>query len=453
MGYIGKRGGDLSRIAQDFTVEVFARGDVQAKLRQALSSTGRLRQRSSPLQPVLMMWLILHLPVFRSESIPAVLGRLVAGLRGRMRGLPMHPAEDDALAHARSRIGVAPLRALFRSLGEEVKPVPSFHEYRLWAMDGVQLTMPDTPRNLAVFKQPRMSRGRAAFPRMRAVGLQDIVTRRFRDVRFGMLTTGERQLAGPLLKHLGEGDLVSLDRGFYGIPLFVPLRARQVHFLARVPTQAKFKAIAGTRKRGGDYLADIQGPDASGRWACMRVRVVEYRLRGFGNVRLATSVLDLSIPALDWILAYHRRWEIEIGFDEIKTHQSSFAGGSLKTVFRSKTPRGVMQEAYALFCSYNLIRQTMAVAAVAHQLSPESVSFVGALRAIAQMLPRMRSASTEQLPGLYQQLLKDIATQRLRPRRSRRYPRVVKVKMSNYALKRPCHRQVFFNLRWIRIGA
>lgn len=453
MDSIGKRGGDLSRIARDFTVEVFARGDVQGKLKQALFSTGRLRQRTSPLQPVLMMWLILHLPIFRSESIPAVLGRLVAGLRGRLGGLPMHPAEDDALAHARSRIGVAPLRALFQSLGEEVKPSASFHEYRLWAMDGVQLTMPDTPRNLAVFKQHKMSRGRAAFPRVRAVGLQDVVTRRFRDVRFGTLATGERLLAAPLLKHLGEGDLLSLDRGFYGIPLFVPLREHQIHFLARVPTQAKFKAVAGTRKTDGDYLADIQGPDVSGRWATMRVRVIEYRLRGFGKVRLATSVLDLSIPALDWILAYHRRWEIEIGFDEIKTHQLSHAGGALKTVFRSKTPRGVMQEAYALFCSYNLVRETMAVAAAAHRLPTESISFVGALRAIAQMLPRMRSASTEQLPALYLQLLEDIVAQRLRPRRNRRYPRVVKVKMSNYALKRPRHRQVFFDLRLIKIGA
>lgn len=451
MECIGNFGDKLFRIGQDFTVEVIARGGVQAKLREALKASGQLEQRASPLQPMLMMWLILHLPVFRSDSIPAVLGRLMGGLRGRFPQLPLEPMGDDALAHARIRIGVAPLRHLFQALGGTVRPEPSFHGYRLWSIDCVQMTMPDTPRNWAVFKPQRTSRGRAAFPRMRVAGLQDAVGRRFRDVRFGPLSTGERNLARPLLRHLSAGDLVSLDRGFYGAALLHQIRSRQAHFLVRVPSNVKLKAIAGTRKRDGDYIAEVQ-PDPT--LPALRLRIIEYNMRGFGKVRLATSLLDLAIPAMDWILAYHRRWEIEMGFDEIKTHQSSYAGGTLKTIFRSKTPRGVVQEVYALFCSYNLIRETMALAAASHKIPTESLSFVGALRAIAHMLPRMRSAATDQLPHLYKQLLDDIAAQKLqRPRRSRRYPRVVKVKMSNYALKRPRHHQVFFDLSLIRIGA
>lgn len=451
MECIGNFGHKLFRIGQDFTVEVFARGEVQAKLRAALKASGRLEQRASPLQPVLMMWLILHLPVFRSDSIPAVLGRLMGGLRGRFPQLPLEPAGDDALAHARCRIGVAPVRRLFQTLSDTVRPEPSFHGYRLWSIDCVQMTMPDTARNWEVFKPQKMSRGRAAFPRMRAAGLQDTVGRRFRDVRFGPLSKGERDLAKPLFRHLTEGDLVDLDRGFYGAGLFHHILSKKAHFLVRVPSHVKLKAVAGTRKSDGDYLADVQSDP---KLPVLRLRIIEYHMRGFGKVRLATSLLDPAIPALDWILAYHRRWEIEMGFDEIKTHQSSHAGGALKTVFRSKSPRGVMQEAYALFCSYNLVRETMALAATSHRIQPESLSFVGALRAIAHMLPRMRAAATEQLPSLHAQLLGDIVAQRLqRPRRQRRYPRVVRVKMSNYALKRPHHRQVFFDLRQIAIGA
>ena len=45
----------------------------------------------------------------------------------------------------------------------------------------------------------------------------------------------------------------------------------------------------------------------------------------------------------------------------------------------------------------------------------------------------------EQLPALYQRLLRDIARKRLPPRRLRSNPRVVKRKMSNFKLKRAEH--------------
>jgi hypothetical protein len=46
----------------------------------------------------------------------------------------------------------------------------------------------------------------------------------------------------------------------------------------------------------------------------------------------------------------------------------------------------------------------------------------------------------EQLPALYQRLLRDISRKRLPPRRLRSNPRVVKRKMSNFKLKRAEHR-------------
>ena len=45
----------------------------------------------------------------------------------------------------------------------------------------------------------------------------------------------------------------------------------------------------------------------------------------------------------------------------------------------------------------------------------------------------------EQLPALYQRLLRDMARKRLPPRRLRSNPRVVKRKMSNFKLKRAEH--------------
>jgi hypothetical protein len=85
---IGKTRRDLSQIAKDFTVEAFCSGDVDRSIDLSLGQSGRGDQRLSPLQPKLVMWLVLCLSIFRSESIPAVLARLLSGLRDTLRTLP-----------------------------------------------------------------------------------------------------------------------------------------------------------------------------------------------------------------------------------------------------------------------------------------------------------------------------------------------------------------------------
>lgn len=461
---------ELAGLTRDFNVAALANREVQSRMRESLQRTGRLRQRRSPLQPMLVMWLVLGMTLFRYDSIPAVLSRLLTGLRARLPSLSLRPVTDGALAHARQRLGVPPVREFFLAQAAAVQPEPSFHGLRLWSLDGSLLTMPDTEANRKVFGVLKVPRGQAAFPQLRWVGLQDAVSRQFRAIVFRRWDAAERRAAVPLLKHLGSQDLLLLDRGFYGVWLLAEVRRQGTHFLVRVPESVQLRPVQGTRRRDGDYLAQIQarvplpagetrkpltGRPGQTQVVSLLVRVIEYRIPGFRPVRLATSLLDAKqIPALDLALAYHERWEVEIGLDEIKTHQSSHAGGALETEFRSKTPRGVMQEAYALFSSYNMVRATMQAAAAAHHLSPQHLSFMDTLRVISHMLPRMMGAKGARYQALYDQLLRDIAECRLdRPRRPRRYPRVVKVKMSNYKLKRADHRQQICDVRQlIKIG-
>lgn len=461
---------ELSALSRDFTVEALAVGRSQEHLREALKAAGRLDQRRSPLQPHLMMWLVLSMAVFRQDSIPAVLARLLSGLRDLVPGLSLKPVTEGALAHARKRLGVRPVRGFFRAQAADVQPNASFHGLRVWSLDGSHLTMPDTPANLQIFGRPTTARGQAAFPQLKWIGLQDAVSRRFRDVAFRPCDSPERPAALKMLGPLGEDDLLLLDRGFYAAWFFEQIQARRAHFLCRIPDHVKLRAVNGTRKSAGDYDAWIEarlplpqrqvrkprtGPMARARWVRLQVRVVEYHLPGFRPVRLATDLCDRNrIPALDLARQYHRRWDIELGLDEVKTHQSSHAGGTLRTIFRSKTPRGVMQEAYALFAAYNLVRATIQEAAERHTLAPDHISFVDSLRVIGHMLPRMRGARAAELPRLYRQMLSDMAACRLdRPRRPRGYPRVVRVKMSNFKLKRSCHRErILDSAALIRVG-
>ncbi len=79
----------------------------------------------------------------------------------------------------------------------------------------------------------------------------------------------------------------------------------------------------------------------------------------------------------------------------------------------------------------------MAEAAERAGVEPRQLSFVDCLVRIRFALTKMALAPTRRLPALYEELLAELATCVLPPRRSDRvYPRAVKIKMSSYPLKR-----------------
>ena len=107
---------------------------------------------------------------------------------------------------------------------------------------------------------------------------------------------------------------------------------------------------------------------------------------------------------------------------------------------RSKTVTGVRQEIWGIAIAYNLVRLEMERAADEAKVEPTRISFVYALSLVCREWERANAprAAIGNIP-------RDLATLRLNlkrlilpPRRSQRsFPRAVKIKMSNYARKRP----------------
>jgi hypothetical protein len=92
-----------------------------------------------------------------------------------------------------------------------------------------------------------------------------------------------------------------------------------------------------------------------------------------------------------------------------------------------------------LLIAHYIIRALMHQAAQQANLDPDRLSFVGAVRVLQNAIPEFQMTAPEQLPALYQRLLRDIARKQLPERRLRSNPRVVKRKMSNFKLKRTQH--------------
>jgi hypothetical protein len=132
------------------------------------------------------------------------------------------------------------------------------------------------------------------------------------------------------------------------------------------------------------------------------------------------------------VTLYRERWEIELGYDEVKTHLLE-----REETIRSRTIDGVYQEVWGILVAYNLVRLEMERIAAEADVAPSRISFVTALRFIRDEWSWCAVASPGAIPARLQRLRDRIKSFILPARRTKRScPREVKIKMSNYPRKR-----------------
>jgi hypothetical protein len=115
---------------------------------------------------------------------------------------------------------------------------------------------------------------------------------------------------------------------------------------------------------------------------------------------LVTSLLDPKLdPAITLAALYHQRWELELVFDEIKTHQMGRPNGQ-KVLIRAQAPAGVVQEIYGLALAHYVVRTLMAASAAREAMDPDRLSFKNALVIVRRHLPELAAASSRRVSPL-----------------------------------------------------
>jgi hypothetical protein len=422
--------------------QVLPMATVEAVLHQHGALTPRHRKLSLPV----VAWVVIAMHLYTHVAIGDLLAQLAHGLRFIWPDLPDGFPTPGAFTFRRYQLGARPLAAFFHHLCRPIATPDTQGAFlfglRLMAIDGTVENLPDTPHNVAAFGRPGTDRGAGAFPQVQSVYLCECGTHAIVDAGFWPCHTSERIGAKRLLRSVGPGMLVMWDRGLHSYAMLAAARRRGAHVLARLP--AKIRLAPVRRLPDGSWLCWLEERDDRGRTTGerMRVRLIEYTLddpgrpgHGEGH-RLITTLLSWRrAPAHALVCAYHEHWEIETTIDEQQVHQRL----ALRPL-RSYKPVGVIQELYGLLIGHYLIRWLMHEAALSSGVDPDRISFVHALRVIGEAISDFEIASPELLPGLYARLLRDIAAGRLPARRNRSNPRVVKRKMSNFALKRAEHR-------------
>jgi hypothetical protein len=421
-------------------------------VRQVLEDTQCFDSRRCRLTREVIFWVVLAMGILTELPI-----RQIFKACRRLR--PGEPTPHrSSLCQARQRLGLAPLRRLFeRVVGLRATPqTPGafYHGWRLMAIDGSVFTVPDSPANAAAFGRPRGgARGDGAFPQVRKLSLVEVGP----HIEVAFVTkgikgpdSGEQRLAPGLFRHLRPDMLLLWDRGFFSYSLWKGVVTTGCQLLARVSSRLVLRPLQTLAD--GSYLAKIypceseRNKDRQG----LVVRVIRYTLNDPQRVGyrqehvLLTTLLDAArYPALELVLTYHERWEIELVYDEQKTHQNPWRV-TKSADLRSQTPQGVLQELYALSLGHFVVRSVMVEAAATQQLDPDRLSFVGCLQILRCRLPECPEPTSAAFTGWYAALLTEVSEERTDDvvRRNRINPRVVKVKMSKFKKKRPEHRPV-----------
>lgn len=354
---------------------------------EVIADAGRTEKRHRTLPARVMAYFAIGMALYSEGSYEDVLSQLTDGLSWASGWeQSFTPPSKSAIFQARARLGHEPLAALFAKVAKPLAtpqtPGAWLAGRRLVAIDGTCLDVADTTDNDEFFGRPGVNKGeKSAFPQARLVALAECGTHAIFDAELGPYTSSEPALAEDLLGRLQPGMLLLADRGFTSYALWRKAISTGADLLWRAKTGLRPEHLQTLDD--DSWLAQIRlSTDKSAE--PITVRVIDYTVEdGRDNpesYRLFTTITDPTVAsATELAAAYVQRWEIELAFDELKTHQRG-----PRTVLRSKSPDLVRQEIWGHLCCHYAIRSLMADAALHAGHDPDRVSFVAALRITRQ---------------------------------------------------------------------
>jgi hypothetical protein len=416
-------------------------------IEEALAATGTATIRRRRLPAEQTVWLVLGMAVMRDLPIVAVARQLDIAL----------PAADgsrtvaaSALSQARTRLGPDPMEWLYLRTAEEwahrSAGADRWRGLALYGVDGSTLRVADSAENRDHFgghDSGRHEGGReerqSGYPLMRLVVLMALRSHLLAAAAFGPYAVDERSYAASLWDTVPDHSLVLVDRHYLQANVLVPLTSKGTgrHWITRAKSNTKFRSIRRLGK--GDELVEFEVSSEARRKnpslpTHFDARAIRYQRKGFRPQLLLTSLVnEIRFPADEIRELYHVRWELELGFGELKTDMLE----RLETI-RSKSPSSVAQEMWGLLLAYNLVRLEIERVAAELKVSPLRISFVAALREVVEQWHFATIVSPGTIPTRLSTVTDRLRQFLLPPRRAERvFPRAVKIKMSNYARKLP----------------
>jgi hypothetical protein len=375
---------------------------------EAVAAAGKGARRSDgKLPPHVMVYFAMALALFAEEDYEEVAARLTETLASwGCWDQSWATPTAGGLTQARKRLGPEPLELLFDKVAVpvagELTRGAFLRHWRLMAIGGFELDVPDTPANAAAFGYPAGAREHPAFPKVRVVTIGECGSHAKVAAQMGPVGgkgASEQALARRMFGQLQEDWLLIADRGFYNWPDGQAAAATGAALLWRVKADLRLPVL--DLLPDGSYLSLVAKPtlhdkarnkliaaaragERPGPALAMRIRVIEYEIPdrdGDGSGELIALITTITDPALadaqELAQAYCQRWEEETGNDQLKT----CLRGPGK-VLRSKSPGMARQEVYGYLLTHYAVSALICRAATEADIDPDRVKFLRTVRII-----------------------------------------------------------------------
>lgn len=317
----------------------------------------------------------------------------------------------------------------------------TWHGFFLKAIDGSTVKLPDFPDMVDHFGTWNPRQG-APVPMARVSQMFDPLNQITTHAIIGPKSCGEREMAANHFQHLGNRDLVLLDRGYPAFWLFKLILSRNAHFCARVSTK-KWEIIRKFVKSGKDEQIVLLKAPSTSITACrehhldtlpISLRLVRVELDTGETEVLITSLTDLTeYPHCLFADLYHERWPVEEDYKVMKCRIEI-------ENFSAQSELSVYQDFHARIFSKNIT--SMLTFAVQDSIEPATryrkhsykINFTQALSTMRDTIVLLFQKTRQTMHAMITDLLTTFA-QSLEPvRPGRKYPRNHKRSQRKYCL-------------------
>ncbi|MDY6309048.1 MAG: IS4 family transposase [Oribacterium sp.] len=302
----------------------------QFKAKHCLEETAFTRNRKLSFQDI--MYFILGLP---RKSLPTELDLFFED--------KAQSVSKQAFSKARYKVSSGAFEELFRMTTDICtfnKHPKTWDGYRVFAIDGSDIAVNHNKNNAAEFGLK--TNNHASYPMARLSALYDVTNDLIVDVQFTGISFGEREHAHKLLESTAltsdrkHKKLIIFDRGYPSRSIIYDLEEKGLFYLIRCAPS--FISCVNECPDGDHTVVDVY----KGRTTRLRV------LKDCSGEEPSIFISNLFEEHQDTTYhknLYHRRWEIETKYGEIKTRMrvENFSG-----IY----PRAIRQDLYAaLFIS------------------------------------------------------------------------------------------------------
>lgn len=347
--------------------------------------------------------------------------------------------QSGSLAKSRQRLPLEIWERLHewttQQIGVEAAGRNLWRGHRIVGVDGTCVSMSDELELAEYFGRANSKHGMSRFPLARVTLTFDLETLATLHHEAGPYETDETELLRSILPRLQRGDVLVGDRHFAGANHYAEYLQTGIEFITRAHQQLQVGALKVTHVfNPKDKLVSLRiKPEHRKRNPALPesilIRMIQTTVKSKGKKEtfwIVTSLLDpREYPAHEIQAWLKKRWKVETLIEEIKI-------GVGADILRSKTVAGIYKELYARIIGLNLIHWLILKASRQHAQEVERISVSAGLRLAISYSLKMSTAPGWQLPLLYEELLKRIASSTVPYRPDRCEPRMIKRERKHY---------------------